>query len=358
MKILVFEYITGGGLNKQALPESLLQEGRLMLDALLADFKQLTLLPQYAELSVLVMLDARLKQHMNTHDFKVAVIDADQDCYAEFKHYTQQCDAVWPIAPEFDDILHNLCLSVEQAKKHVLTSAATAVALTGNKFNSYLHFKKHRINTVPTRLFKPGVDDISVQINSLLQESNTKEVTKDKAYDAQWIIKPIAGVGCMDSYVLPSIDSLKQIAQSGGDTVIQPHINGEKLSLSCLFKNGEAWLLSVNQQHFTVYKQQYHLDAITVNVPVEQQIYKDLIAKIALAIPELWGYVGIDLIKTPTQVFVLEINPRLTTSFVGIQAALGLNIVQNTLQLVAGQPSITITKNHAITIKVSNDTAD
>ena len=358
MKILVFEYITGGGLNKQALPESLLQEGRLMLDALLADFKQLTLLPQYAELSVLVMLDARLKQQINTHGFNVAVMGADQDCNAEFKYYTQQCDAVWPIAPEFDDILHNLCLSVEQAKKHLLTSAATAVALTGNKFNSYLHFKTHGINTVPTRLFKPGEYDLSLQIDSPLQELNTQEVTKDIGFDAQWIIKPIAGVGCMDSYVLPSIDSLKHIALSGGDTVIQPHINGEKLSLSCLFKNGEAWLLSVNQQHFTVYKQQYHLDAITVNVPVEQQIYKDLIAKIALAIPELWGYVGIDLIKTPTQVFVLEINPRLTTSFVGIQSALGINGVQNILALLDGQPTLNMTKQQTITLKVRDGSTD
>jgi len=101
------------------------------------------------------------------------------------------------------------------------------------------------------------VDDVSVQIDSLLQELITEEAAKDTTFDAQWIIKPITGVGCMDSYVLPTIDSLKQIALSGGDSVIQPHINGEKLSLSGLFKNGESWLLSVNQQHFTVYKQQY-----------------------------------------------------------------------------------------------------
>lgn len=35
MKILVFEYITGGGFNRQELPASLAREGRLMLLALL-----------------------------------------------------------------------------------------------------------------------------------------------------------------------------------------------------------------------------------------------------------------------------------------------------------------------------------
>ena len=33
---------------------------------------------------------------------------------------------------------------------------------------------------------------------------------------------------------------------------------------------------------------------------------------IAQAFSELWGYVGIDLIETTEQLFVLEINPRLT----------------------------------------------
>ena len=35
MKILVFEYITGGGFNKHELPDALANEGRLMLQALL-----------------------------------------------------------------------------------------------------------------------------------------------------------------------------------------------------------------------------------------------------------------------------------------------------------------------------------
>ena len=77
MKILVFEYITGGGLNKQALPESLLQEGRLMLQALLDDFRELKAQADYVGLSVRVMLDARLQQHINTQGFDVAIMGAN-----------------------------------------------------------------------------------------------------------------------------------------------------------------------------------------------------------------------------------------------------------------------------------------
>ncbi len=352
MKILVFEYITGGGLNKQALPESLLQEGRLMLQALLDDFRELKAQADYVGLSVRVMLDARLQQHINTQGFDVAIIGADQDCATEFKHNIQQCDAVWPVAPEFDDILATYCAVVEQAKKQLLSSPANAVALTGNKYNSYLHFKQHGINTVPTRLYHPDVKELEQSLQSLLQELNTEADVFTPLSDAQWLIKPIAGVGCVDTYVLPNIDSFKQIDFNCGDSIIQPHIDGEKLSLSCLFKAGTAWLLCVNQQYFSLHEQQYHLNAITVNVPCEQKGYIKLIADIATAFPDLWGYVGIDLIKTSTQTFVLEINPRLTTSFVGIKAALGINVVQNVLELLVGQPTLNITKQESMTLTV------
>ncbi len=358
MKVLVFEYITGGGLNKQALPESLLQEGRLMLQALLDCFRDLMLQSDYAQLSVVVMLDKRVQSQINTVDFEVAIIDSDQDCNTEFKHYTGLCDAVWPVAPEFDDILYKLCLVVEDAKKQLLTSPATAVALTGNKFISYLHFKKYQISTVPTWLYQPDAEDVPEQMNTLLQELSSEEGARLPLCEAQWIIKPVAGVGCMDSYVLPTIDSLKQMGLSRGDYIIQPHINGKKLSLSCLFKTGEAWLLSVNEQHFIVHHQQYHLEAITVNLPFEQKGFIKLIAQIAKALPDLWGYVGIDLIKTSTHTFVLEINPRLTTSFVGLKATLGINIVQNILALLDGQPTLNMTKQQTMTLKVVDGSTD
>jgi predicted ATP-grasp superfamily ATP-dependent carboligase len=75
-----------------------------------------------------------------------------------------------------------------------------------------------------------------------------------------------------------------------------------------------------------------------VNYTDQLEAYQILVDAIALALPELWGYVGVDLIETPEQTWVLEINPRLTTSFVGIHEALGLNVVEAIMQLVNGEP--------------------
>ena len=122
-----------------------------------------------------------------------------------------------------------------------------------------------------------------------------------------------------------------------GQYVIQPHLQGKKTSLSCLFKQGSGWLVCANLQQFEFINQQYHLSEIVVNHHPDLGAYQQLVDKIALAFPELWGYVGIDLIETAEQLWVLEINPRLTTSFVGIHAALGINVAETVLQLLQWQ---------------------
>src|SRR5690606_23926266 len=53
-----------------------------------------------------------------------------------------------------------------------------------------------------------------------------------------------------------------------------------------------------------------------------------LAGQIAQALPDLAGYIGVDVIfdvDNPQQFEVLEINPRLTTSYTGLKKAIGVN---------------------------------
>ena len=350
MKILVFEYITGGGFNKQDLPDSLAREGRLMLHALLDNLRAHAKDKSGSEISVVVMVDSRVNGLINTDGFDTAIINPEHNSHEEFVRLALLCDAVWPIAPEFDGILQTLCQTVEQLGKPLLTSPASAVAVTGNKFNTYQHLKQHHITTVPTRLFAADTwanqDDVQPLEEELAGLSLTGKVD-------EWLVKPVDGVGCTDSYILTTPDDFEQMGSRKGDYVIQPHIQGKKTSLSCLFKDGTGWLLCANLQHFDIINQQYQLSKIMVNDDADVSGYKELVDTIAHALPDLWGYVGIDLITTPEQLFVLEINPRLTTSFVGINAALGINVAENILQLLTGDPIINPVCNQSITIKVT-----
>jgi len=352
MKILVFEYITGGGFNKQELPDSLASEGHLMLQALLDNLRSHAEHGNESGITVVLMLDSRVNGLINTANFDTVIINAEQNSHEEFARLALDCDAVWPIAPEFDGILQSLCRTVESLGKKLLTSPTCAVAITGNKFNTYQHLKQHHIDTVPTRMFTREAWASDAQ--HLAQECSANPVHKVE----QWLVKPVDGVGCTDSYILIDQHDFEQMHSRADHYVIQPHIQGKKTSLSCLFKQGIGWLLCANLQQFDIINQQYHLSKIIVNFDSDLSVYQDLVANIAQAFPELWGYAGIDLIETPEQILVLEINPRLTTSFVGINAALGINVAENILQLLKGKPTLKADCNQPITIKVKQNESD
>jgi len=318
----VFEYITGGGFNKQELPDSLTGEGSLMLNALLDNLIRLN------SFEVTIMLDWRLA---NSIEVNSVIIRPEHDVTEEFVRLVKQSDLVWPIAPEFDGILQNLCQTVESLGKVLLTSPATAVAIAGNKFKTYELLNRHHITSVPTRMF-------------------------DDAYSpGEWMIKPIDGVGCSDSRVITNRLDFEQMVTSEGQYVIQPHLQGVKTSLSCLFKQGRGWLVCANLQRFEFTDQQYHLTGIVVNHYRDLSAYQQLIDEIAAALPELWGYAGIDLIEND-RTWVLEINPRLTTSFVGIYDALGINIAEAVLQLMHGEPIINPAYNRPVTVQAKQET--
>ena len=325
-KILVFEYITGGGLNKSDLPEFLAREGLLMLQSLIDD------LAEIETIELLIMLDYRMLGRLSAIPESIHIIKPEQDSHQEFIQLMLLCHAVWPIAPENDSILQALCAEVEQSGKILLNSSASAVAITGNKWLTYGQLKRHNIVTVPTQ-----------------------KLTDFYFIPSEWIIKPVDGVGCTDSYVIADQQNFETITATidKGKYIIQPHLQGEKTSLSCLFKQDRAWLLCANRQHFKLISKQYQLTGITVNCVLETSKYHDLVNQVAKALPDLWGYAGIDLIETAEQIIVLEINPRLTTSYVGIHEALGINCAHAVLELLTGDPQLQTTQNQTVNIKIN-----
>jgi tyramine---L-glutamate ligase len=325
LKILVFEYITGGGFNSSELPDSLAKEGLLMLQALVDGLTRIALV------DALIMLDYRMIGRL-THNMTNHVIKPEHECQQEFVRLIASCNAVWIIAPESENILQSLCQIVEQSGKILLNSSSNAVAVAGNKWLTYQCLQEHCIATVATQ--------------KLVDFSHMP---------GEWIIKSVDGVGCVDSYIVVDEQDFASITASidKDKYIIQPHILGEKTSLSCMFKHGRGWLVCANRQQFDLINQQYHLTGITVNFSPDTLRYQDIVSNIAKAIPDLWGYVGIDLIETAEEIFILEINPRLTTSYVGIYEGLGINCAREVVELLTGDPHLKPTRNQAVNININ-----
>jgi predicted ATP-grasp superfamily ATP-dependent carboligase len=62
--------------------------------------------------------------------------------------------------------------------------------------------------------------------------------------------------------------------------------------------------------------------------PDTSDILHNIIKKVLEIIPGLKGYTGIDLIRSEAGYKIIEINPRLTTSYAGIRQVINLNLAE------------------------------
>lgn len=327
MKLLIFEYITGGGYCRESIPDSLAAEGLLMLNALLRDCHELT------EVDIVLLLDARMAGKVNALNRCTKVIEVNQidDFIAILEQTIRECDIVWPVAPEIDDILLNITLLVEKQNKTLLVSGSKAVELTADKLRTYKHLTDHNIQSVPTKLF----------------------TLNGYKHNGRRVIKPINGMGCEQAYCIENWQDWQAVKPDLSPIrtyVEQPFVEGQPKSLSCLFKDGLGWLICVNVQVIDTEARQFTLTACLVNEAVSQERYQALIANIARAMPELWGYVGIDIIETGHEIQVLEINPRLTSSYAGVYQALGINVAEQVLSMLIRAPALVVKNMQTIEV--------
>ncbi len=324
MKILVFEYINGGGFANTDLPPTLMREGWLMLTAVLND------LNASGEHELSVLLDQRrLNAELPKGVTKIAVNPTD-DVLAVFTRAIEDCDAVLPIAPETNDILLTLCSTVETAGKYLLSSSSSAVEKTADKMKTFKVLSANHIATIPSH-----------------------RLDKYPHFHSQGtVIKARDGAGCENCFVCNNEDDFEKLLVSlhhPQQYVIQPFISGIALSVSALFKQGVGQLICINHQVIIIHEdQRLKLVGCEVNYELDKAPFQVVVDQVAKAFPDLWGYAGVDLIKQDEQLLVVEINPRLTSSYIGIGEALGINVAELVLQLLDGDAHIVPTKNQVV----------
>ena len=305
MNIFVFEWVSGGGLVAEPLPPSLAREGDMMLRALLDD---LTPLPG---VRVLASRDPRLPPLARVGVIVPAPGEGALELYARG---ARAGDAAWPIAPETEGALERLTRETLHLGKILLGSRPGAVRLTASKHATALALRAAGVPTVPT--FRGG-DPVP-------------------AMPGPWIVKPDDGAGSDGAVIVPDWRAARdRLAMRSGRLVAQPWIEGCALSLSLLCCEGRAQLLSCNRQQVRIADGRPALAGITVNGVADRGgRLAELAERISVAIPGLWGYVGVDLVLAEEGPVVLEINPRLTTSYCGLRRALGINTAAMVLDLL------------------------
>ena len=303
MRIFAFEFFSGGGLIGQPLPPSLAREGDLMLRTLVGE---LTRIPG---LEVFTSHDPRLPPIDGCETLGPA---PGENVEERFARGVERADAVWPTGPEADGTLERLASAVETRGRALLSCGPAAVRLAGSKRRTARLLAASGIPVVPT--YAPG--------------------EPLPPGPGPWVVKPDDGAGCDGLAVHPDQAEAVQRLAADPDLVAQPWLEGEPWSLSLLCAGGTATLLSCNRQRLSWDAGSLQLDAILVNArPPAARDLPQVGFAVAAAIPALWGYVGVDVLRGPDGPIVLEVNPRLTTSYCGLPAALDRNVAALVLDL-------------------------
>ena len=309
-KICVCEFITGGGLCAEPLPTTLAREGALMRDALLQDLANLSY-------EVYTTVDARLSPP--TQCIYVTV-QADEDVWKIWQQQMQGVDAVFLIAPETDNLLHYLTQMAALQDKLILGCDLDAIEIATNKIATYLALKKAGIATIATFKVEHWIEHEALKKN------------------VAWLAKPNDGAGCEATVSFDDAENLMHWLihnKKQSSHIIQLFQVGTPASISCMIHQGQARVLSCNAQIIEINQHTLSFKGVIVNGMREYwQAFELMANQIASAFPGLAGYVGIDVIVNENTVFVVEINPRLTTSYVGLREATGQNpakLIINTL---------------------------
>lgn len=313
MRVLVCEFVTGGGLANSELPDGLRREGDMMLRALVKDLADL---PQ---LSVAATRDSRLPPLDGA--VRHRWIPAGGDPWAAWRRYIAEADAVLPVAPEADGMLERLTNLVLQQERVLLGSRPDAVHCTASKLLASRILLESGIATVPTRPLRLALENAA------------------RAEPGELVVKPDDGAGSEDTFLLRSETSLESWAAGRNDIerfVVQPYLAGPAMSLSLLCADGRAAILSCNRQDVRLDSERfrYHGGVVGGREDLRSDC-EPIAAGIAAAFPGLWGLVGVDLVETSRGLVVLEVNPRVTTSYVGLRRALGRNPAELVVGLAA-----------------------
>lgn len=299
MRVFVCETVSGGDYAGADLPETLIAEGVMMRDALIGDLEDLP------GVRVVTTHDARLPPPPRGTS---RAISGGEDTRAIWTDLASEADCCWPIAPECEGILHSLVEQLGARNRRVIACDPESLHICSSKLRTAVRLAASGVPVVPSwspRTVPPGLA-------------------------GPLVIKPDDGAGAMDVRVFRRLPA----GPLPTDVVIQPLVAGEAASLTLLCQSGRTHVLAANRQHVAESEGQFIFTGVTVGAfPIDAAL-RSLADVIGAALPGLHGIVGVDYLVTASGPVVVEINPRLTTSYVGLRRSLGINPLAFVAELI------------------------
>ncbi len=330
--ILVFEYFTASGEKDKCI----ISEAEALIFALLDDLSDfnvdLVINESYGEI---------VKDYDNVNPIliDIDIVDWLVDNAANFKK------AIF-ISAENNNNLYNITKILEDNNIKIYNSSAEACLKSSDKSASY----EELYSIVPQpRTFRFKIDPKGYWKRAI-ENLHEKWQAEDPLTPLKIIIKPLMGVDCEDIVVIENIEDLTldldRIFKPGSRVIVQEFIDGIDISVSLISDGKKAIPISLNKQFIELKndKGTYIGGKLPYETPYKDEAF-EIATKAVEAMDGLKGFVGVDLIinndeKDVYSVYLLEINSRFTTPYVGLKQISSLNIGKSIIDLIDGNVRI------------------
>lgn len=316
--LLVVEYVSGGGFTDP--PPSLLREGVAMRDALLRD------LARIRGLRLLVPHDRRYPPRRLTCPLTLTALAAGGLEAALPRLAAGSC--VWLIAPESGGCLARLAAAVQAAGGRLAGSPPEAIGRAVDKVALAARLEEARVPVPRTWPLEAAGEAIRTAGFPL-------------------VVKPSPGAGCGGVRLVESQAELERagaLARARGVGVaVQEWCPGQAASAAVLVTGGRALPLVVAEQVIRVGRPGRAGRPLAYGggaLPLRGAGPTAALAAAARAcesVTGLAGWIGVDVVLGPRGPVVIELNPRLTTSYAGVRAATPANLARLALRACDGR---------------------
>ncbi|MBX3440763.1 MAG: ATP-grasp domain-containing protein [Planctomyces sp.] len=322
MRVFVFEFVSGGGLADAPLPPSLAAEGRAMWSAVARDFSAI------ADARVVTTRDPRIAPLPHGIEQRVAEsVASERDL---FREECAAADVILVIAPELGGELQRRIERADALRRPdsvLLNCPPAVVRIAADKWLTFETLDQRGIPTISTHRLSNDVPP----------------------FPLPWVVKPRLGAGSQDVALVQSLDRLGgALTEAPGlaepdAAIIQPFVAGRSLSCLALFDAAGALvdLAPVAEQRLSDDGRFRYLGGrIPADVdpaPLQALALSAAAALSAGAQAPCVGPIGFDFVQAADGTLqVVDINPRLTTSYVGCRRLATHNLFASLLALEAG----------------------
>lgn len=297
--VFVYEYCCAAGLGRDPSDpaHSLFREGRAMRDALAEDFRRVP------DLTVLTLDGSDTGNELDAYVARL-----------------RECDEVVVIAPELEGILAERCHEAEFEGRVLLGPTVDAVELTADKLELARHWQAAGVPTPRTWLF----------------EKQSAE------WEPPLVLKPRFGAGSTATFLVRGSEDLVgwlfQPGATEGEMIAQDFAPGRAASVAFLVGPRQTLpLLPALQLLSADGRFAYRGGMLPLPPPLAERAVR-LGRRAVDCVPGLRGFVGVDLVLGESDDgsadCAIEINPRLTTSYIGLRQLAAFNLAE-TMRLVA-----------------------